>query len=364
MNILHIASFNTANVPLTFVKAERKLGHESRLVTLSPHHFEYEEDICLHLPFLDNRSIRWLKKWTGISSEQSVFSMIPTENGLPLQWKPHNYFEKLFHFTRDKLWEPYIINAIEKYRLDQYDIYQLDGGLGFLRSGKIINDLHRKGKIITCCYLGSDLRRRGVIHSIDTISSANFTVEFDLLQWYPGIQYVPFPFDVDSVKPILWQESSPMIIGHAPSNRIAKGSDLIIKAVESLAKTDPVSLCLIEGKTHKEALEMKRQCHIFIDQLGPLGYGINTLESLAMGIPTCSSLAQGFADMYPDHQIVEITPENIVDVLRKLVRNSQLCKEKGKKGSEWVQKFHDSRRIVQLIHDSVFPLVQRKNKNV
>lgn len=357
MKILHIAPFNTANVPLTFVRAEQSFGYDSRLVTLSPHHFKYEEDICLHLPFLDNRLIQWFKRWTGLSSEQSVFSMIPPEEGLPLQWKPHNYFEKLFHLTRDKLWESYIIDAIEKYRLDQYDIYQLDGGLGFLRSGKIIKDLRRKGKIIICCYLGSDLRRRGVIPSIDVMSKLNFTVEFDLMQWYPGIRYVPFPFDVDSIKPILWQESLPITIGHAPSNRAAKGSDIIIKAVRTLAKTDSVSLCLIEGKTHEDALAMKRRCHIFIDQLGPLGYGINALESLAMGIPTCSSLAPGFADTFSDHQIIEITPENIVDVLRELIRNPQLCVEQGRKGREWIQKFHDSRRVVQLIHKCVVPLM-------
>ena len=49
MRILHIAPFNTAGVPMAFVRAERKMGHDSRLITLGPSRQERNEDICLRL---------------------------------------------------------------------------------------------------------------------------------------------------------------------------------------------------------------------------------------------------------------------------------------------------------------------------
>lgn len=364
MKILHIAPFNTANVPLTLVQAEQKLGFESRLVTLSPHQFRFEEDICLNLPLLNMSWFKRFRQLIGRSSDISVFDMVPGNKPVPVIWKPKNLLEKQLFSLRDRLWQPLIVKAFEKHRLDEFDIYQLDGGLGFLRSGKFIKDLYAKGKKIICCYLGSDLRRRGIIPGIDSISSVNITVEYDLQKWYPGIHYVPFPFESDNVGEADYSNESPVRIGHAPSNRLAKGSDIIIRAILDLKKSESVELVLIEGLEHRQALNRKRKCHIFVDQIGPLGYGINTLESLAMGIPVCSSLAEGFEIMFPDHPVTEITPETIVTVLRNLIHNPELRRKKAEAGKAWVRKVHDAQQVVRKIHDLVIPHINCKGEHV
>ena len=51
MKILHIAPENFAGVPLTIVKAERELGHYSRLITFYKSS-GFEQDINLDLPFV------------------------------------------------------------------------------------------------------------------------------------------------------------------------------------------------------------------------------------------------------------------------------------------------------------------------
>ncbi len=354
MRILHIAPFNTANVPLAFVRAERKMGHDSRLITLHRHRFGYDEDICLNLPLIDSVPVNILRSLRRTRTPQTVFEMIPGGREVPRRWKPAGLLEKLFHVCRDRLWESAVEKAWREFKIDTFDLYQLDGGLGFLRSGKFIRRLRDSGKKIICCYLGSDLRTRGIIPAIDEISLHNFTVEFDLQAWYPGITYVPFPFDAAE-----FQESNPVapppfVIGHAPSNRAAKGSDLIIAAVQKLKKRFPISLRLIEGKPYSEAIALKQDCHIFIDQLGPLGYGINSLEALAMGIPVCSSLAPGFKGRFPDVPIHEITPENLEDVLASIMNGHDLIKDAERRGREWVMRFHDAKETVRRIHDTVF----------
>ncbi|MDZ7316306.1 MAG: hypothetical protein ONB24_09315, partial [candidate division KSB1 bacterium] len=56
--ILHIAPANTSGVPGQLVLAERKLGYDSRLVTLFRDPRNYFQDICLDLPFIDLPAVR------------------------------------------------------------------------------------------------------------------------------------------------------------------------------------------------------------------------------------------------------------------------------------------------------------------
>ena len=62
LKILHIAPTNTSGVPGELVRAERALGHESRLVTLFRDRRGYFEDICLNLAFIDFAGTRWIKR--------------------------------------------------------------------------------------------------------------------------------------------------------------------------------------------------------------------------------------------------------------------------------------------------------------
>ena len=116
--------------------------------------------------------------------------------------------------------------------IDQVDLIQLDGGIGFYRNGRDIINFKRLGKKIICCYTGSDLRMRGVIPQIDAVSDLNVTVEFDHLTLHPNINHVFFPFDASEFKLATAKNENEVLIGHAPTNRAAKGSDVIIPIVK------------------------------------------------------------------------------------------------------------------------------------
>ena len=350
MKILHIAPFNVANVPMTFVQAERELGHESRLITFSKNPRGFPEDICLHLPFVNFKGLTYFKRLIGGKSRTEVTNVKPVLTSLPPTWQP-NQLEKLFIKFRELLWKPIIRKVYQQYQLDQFDVIQLDGGIGFFRDGSDIIRLEQLGKKIICCYTGSDLRIRGVIPQIDDISDLNVTVEYDHLKLHPKIHHILFPFDVEKFKPLPYRDDEILRIGHAPTNRAAKGSDVIIPIVRELEQNYAVKLSLIENLPYQEALKRKAECHIFIDQIGDLGYGINSLESLAMGIPTCSCLAAGFDEQYPDHPFIVIDGQNLKYRLISLIEDKELRIKQGEEGREWVKKFHDPIKVVERIHE-------------
>lgn len=350
LKILHIAPLNIAGVPITFVKAERKLGHVSRLITLGKDPRNYEEDICLELPFLNYWGTRLAKHLFSHPSKLSVSNISKAPSGQPLYWQPNGWPEAALVAFREWLWRRRLPAVFDEINFWEFDVYQLDGGLEFFRDGRIVKRLKGLGKTVICCYTGSDLRTRGFIREIDALSDLNVTLEFDHLKLHKNIHHVFFPFAMDGYQIRPEPDSTTIKIGHAPTNRQAKGSDDIIAAIRQLQNEYPVELVLIENVTHRAALQLKSQCHIFVDQIGDLGYGINSLEALAMGVPACSCLAPGFAERYPDHPFVVIDRNNLKSKLVELITNSEKRQEAGRKGRAWVERQHDSRQVVKTIH--------------
>lgn len=350
LKILHIAPFNTAGVPITFVKAEKRLGHQSRLITLGRDPRNYEEDFCLDLPFLNFWGTRIAKRLFSHPNKLLVNNINNVPEILPPTWQPKSWLEKILINFREWTWKKKVTSLFREIDLWNFDVYQLDGGLEFFRDGRTIRRLKALGKKIICCYTGSDLRTRGVIPAIDSLSDLNVTLEFDHLKLHPKIHHVFFPFDLSNYEIRPEPNSDNIRIGHAPTNRKAKGSQQIITAIKELESEFSVELRVIENVSYKEALRLKSQCHIFVDQIGDLGYGINSLEALAMGIPTCSCLVPGFEEKYPDHPFVVIDEKNIKHRLIELIQNKELRQKKGLEGRQWVKENHDCLKVVKTIH--------------
>ncbi|MBN1466222.1 glycosyltransferase [candidate division KSB1 bacterium] len=349
--ILHIAPANISGVPGQFVQTEQQLGYDSRLVTLFPDPRHYFSDICLNLPFIDFAPTKWMKRLVSDPKKLVVHNRAPQPESIPIVWQAHSFFEQVLVDARDRLWQPKIQRAIAHYHLDEFDVYQLDGGLGLYRRAAFILEMKARGKKIISCYTGSDLRTRGVIKEIDDIADLNVTVEYDHLRLHPNIRHVFFPFDASRFALHEHHDNAkPVRIGHAPTNRGAKGSDIIIPILQELAQKYNVEIELIEGLPYREALARKSRCDIFVDQIGDLGYGINSLEAMAMGIPAASCVAPGFAAMYPEHALVEVDAATLAAKLAPLIHDAALRRRIGERGRTWVLENHDAVQVVQKIH--------------
>ena len=320
------------------------------MITLGKNSFGFPEDICLNLPFLRGFGLKKLKQLVSSADRLQVDNIHRIPKSIPVKWQANGWLESKLIAFRESVWKKKIRRALLEIDVKNVDVIQLDGGLEFYRDGRIIQRLKQAGKKVICCYTGSDLRVRGVLPVIDEISDLNVTVEFDHLLFHPNINHVFFPFDIKQFKLVNLPASEMLRIGHAPTNRLAKGSDRIIAELKRLQKFHAIEIVLIENLPYERALKLKATCDIFIDQIGDLGYGINSLEALAMGIPVATSLARDFSKFYPDNPFVEITAYTLGSQLIPLLSNPELRRKIGNRGRKWVKKYHDPENVTKKIH--------------
>lgn len=343
--ILHIAVENFAGLPYRVVREERAYGLRSRLVTLYRTSQEFPDEFSLELPFLKGNLMRKVRHSTGSTSP--IGTSRRTNGDRPPLWS-YPKGSKLFFDIRDMLWSVKIKKSGVLNMLSDADIVVLDGGLGFLRSGRyVLKWAEERGALVSVFY-GSDLRNRGVIPWIERATKLWFTMEFDHRYLHPDIEWLPFPFDTEGIPERTSRiGETPIRIGHSPTKRAAKGSDRIIAAVKELAKEYPVELVLIEGVSYREALRMKASCHIFVDQLGELGYGVSALEALAMGIPTTVQLKDDLEQALGEHPFVNVSARNIEEKLATLIEDKEQQEELSQKGMKWVVSFHSAKEVVK-----------------
>jgi hypothetical protein len=323
-------------------------------VTFFPASSGFSEDICLNLPMMPDAAwIRRFKKVFYRSTPEMTGSV--DRQGYPPTWRTTTAAEAVFFFLRDALMSGKISRAARRFEFDRFDIYHLDQGLDFFRDGRFIRRMKQRGATVTCFYHGTDLRHRGVIPVVDEISDLNLTSELDLLDKHPNINYLHLPFDVDRYE-VKQGESDPLIIGHAcraPSARHFKGTDHIIQVVEDLERDYPVKLDLVEGLTNEACLARKERWDIAVDQIadrGGWGYGMNSLETLAMGIPTCTRMNDRCEVFFSGHPFINVDQDTLRVRLIELIENPDYRRGKREAGRRWVQMKHSLESVMNELY--------------
>lgn len=338
LKILHIAPINFAGVPYNFFKMHNYCGDYSRLITLHKNERVFPEDICLSLP-LPNQAI------ASKIRQLKVQSLEKEKRNTAQYFATKNIFDKSYYKVYDFLIQPKIEKTISDYSLNDFDIIHYDGGLDFYRDSRQAKKWKKQGKKIVCCYYGSDLRIRGLIKDLDAISDLNLTSEFDHLALKKDLKYLFYPYDPSEL-PIKKKRANDEIkIVHSPTNRKYKGTELIISVIERIKKERKIEFLLLENADRQKLLEIKSECDISIDQvggtMGGTGYGKAGLETLAMGIPTITNMTSDYVDWLPENPFVIANNfEELYKVLIELIDNESYRIENGKKGIEWVNKYH------------------------
>ncbi|MEO8233124.1 MAG: glycosyltransferase [Ignavibacteriota bacterium] len=338
LKILHIAPLNFAGVPYDFYKMHNAFGDHSRIVTLHKNERIFPEDICLNLP-LPNQSL------AKILRKKKVESLEINGRITAHYFESKNVFEKAYYKFYDLLMQPKIEKAISDYSFNDFDIIHYDGGLDFYRDAKQALEWKKQGKKIVCCYYGSDLRIRGLIKELDEISDLNLTSEFDHLSLKKDLQYLFYPYDVSELPKKKERTSDAIKIVHSPTNRKYKGTELIISVINKIKKEKDIEFLLMENMDRKILLDIKSECDISIDQvggtMGGTGYGKAGLETLAMGIPTITNMTKDYADWLLENPFVVANNfDELYKSLMDLIDNEISRIEIGKKGIEWVNKYH------------------------
>lgn len=140
----------------------------------------------------------------------------------------------------------------------------------------------------------------------------------------------------------------PLVV-HAPTKRVAKGTDYVIKAVDNLKSKLNFDFLLLENMPREEALQKVKDCDVFIDQLMLGSHGIASCEAMSFGKPViCYIMPAVFENGLPrECPIVNATINDIESKLEELIKDEKLRVEIGKKGREYSLKYHDEDIIAE-----------------
>ncbi|MEO8447278.1 MAG: hypothetical protein ABI528_07260 [bacterium] len=344
LKILHIAPQNFAGMPFDFVKMHNRSGYDSRLITMFRNTLNFEEDISLGFSLPAGKGA---KLWRD--------SKVSTDNSKELKYnKPKNAIEKFYFYLRDEKNRSRINDAIKKFGLMDFDVYHFDGGMDFFRDSRFARELKKHRKKIVCCYFGSDLRTRGVFRELDELSDLNLTVEFDHLSLHKNINYIFFPFDVNSYK-VKKRNNKKLKIIHSPTNRKFKGTDKILEIIKEVEKIRNIEFILLENVDREKVLEIKSDCDLAIDQvggeMGGSGYGKNSIENLSMGIPTFTEFTKEYLNFIKENPFIHSTQNTLKDNLLSLIDNENLRNNHTVRGREWAEKYHSFESVSKVLND-------------
>lgn len=349
MKILHIAAEHVSGTLSLFQAEHRRRGNECRFVTFFHSRYRFPEDICLDLPLMpDKRWVRFFKRMI-----MSIRGASPDRARLahPPSWNPP-VWERWLYSVRDELLRPRFEAAIHRHGLDDFDIYHLDGGLEFYRDARMLKKAVAAGKKVVCFYHGTDLRNRGILPEIDKLTHLRLTSEWDLLELDPRLEYLYLPIDTSQFPVRERNAEGPTKICHAARN-IYKGTKYVIQAVRELRKAFDIDLVLLRNVPYNEALRLKSECDIFVDQLtneGGWGYGMSSVEALAVGMPVVTNIPPKLAEKLVDAPFVQADPATLSGVLASLIRETDRRKELAQKGRQWVAKWHDITKVGDALY--------------
>jgi hypothetical protein len=345
MRILHLTFENFQDVPGLLSRSHGYFGDHGVLATMVPSRLGFPNGICLEYPLLDSGPFRTLSKISG------RHNVNVTESDLQLKVKGERLLERVYFRGRDYIWLYKLNRAWRRYALDSFDVYHFDGDIPFIYGDRILNQL--PGKHIVTHFFGSELRKWGLNPFLHDRAQLRFTSELDHTRIDPTLKFVPIPYEVGNVEPRS-AENRVLRVGHSPTRRTAKGTSDIIRSVERVKKNLDFEFLLIEGVPHWKCMELKATCDVGIDQIGNYagtGYGRSGLEFLALGIPTITEIPDAYEQLLPGHPFVNSTKHNFEEVLRRLLTDRALRKEKREQGLKWVKDFPDPRRIMGEIYN-------------
>lgn len=205
----------------------------------------------------------------------------------------------------------------------------------------------------------SDALKRRMIRRMARYCAQVYAVNPDLMHVLgPGARFVPYShISLDEWSPVYTQlERRPLRIGHAPSHRKVKGTDLILEALEQLAaEGHEYELVLVEGLPNDQARQKYEQIDVLIDQLHAGWYGGLAVEAMALGKPVMVYIRDEDLQFIPPEMKAElpflrVTMESVKDDLRRLMQTPrEELYALAQRSRRYVERWHDPLRIAEEI---------------
>jgi len=169
----------------------------------------------------------------------------------------------------------------------------------------------------------------------------------------------------------LWKYSKPpkhkkIVIAHSTNHRTHKGTRFILQGFDRLKDKLPIEMMLIEGRPMEECKKMYPKADIFVPDVISGWHGFTAIEAMATGRPVITYLRpdiMAFHAYYAKGNIPAISanPDTLVKAITTLVKDKKLRDELGKKGREYVLKYH-SLEFVGALRAIIYDYVWNNKK--
>jgi glycosyltransferase involved in cell wall biosynthesis len=263
-----------------------------------------------------------------------------------------------------------------------FDVYHLHFGTSFLPRLLDVRWLSAQNRCVVFHFHGCEVRDRVTMlkhHALSTCTDCDpfcrprhqrwlrdqasryarrtFYSTLDLAESVPGGEHLPL-----AIESARWTAASdrnplpdfdrrdgvngPVVIGHAPTNRLIKGTRHVVAAVEALRREFPrMELRMIDRRPWAEMPDFLAGCDILVDQLHMGWYGLLAIEGMAERKAVVAHLRDDFRPQAPDLPVVDATPATITRVLRELIRDPVRRRALGVSGEAYVRREHDTAAV-------------------
>ena len=201
------------------------------------------------------------------------------------------------------------------------------------------------------CPLSDSARRADAVAYAARHASRVFCLNPDLLDAAPGVVFMPYAsVDPAAIIPSPPQShSGPLRVVHAPTDRVTKGTEAVIRACERLG--DAAELRLVEGLPHEQAIAAYRDADVIVDQLRIGWYGGLAAEGMALAKPVVCHIDPNLLrtidpTMAGELPVIPADETTLEATLRALAL--QPASERaaiGERGRQFVERWHDPRHL-------------------
>ncbi len=348
MKILHLPNAVGGNA-WGLAQAERALGLDSTVLYAYPNPFSYPADIE---PSMNTKNkpqyfYQMAKLFLNIKNNYDIFHF--------------NYGSSLLHFPRFHLHHlelPFYPETTKKF----VTYNGCDARQKYPTTARCV--------ISACaepdCYGGicnpekMDKIKQSGIKKMACHVNHIWALNPDLLYFLPREKssFLPYTVNSDAItySPSDYTKKALHIV-HAPTDRQAKGTDYVIKALESIKKKygKDVLVSLIENVSHDEALQWYRTADLIVDQLLIGWYGGIAVEALSMGKPVICRIERKDLHFLPRQMahgvqkaFIEAEPETIETVISNCIENRTLLKDKAEAGYDYVRRWHNPQHVAAI----------------
>jgi len=353
--------------PQALSRAMQRLGIESQSLIVSQNYLSYPADIVLHLP-RQSILLREVKRLWAIFCVLPKFDIVHYNAGTTIA-SAYAFENKSGAKGLIRKFYALYLRVLQRIEIVYVNLLGIKVFITFqgddARQGDYIQkhfDINIASQVEEGYYCRiSDEFKRVSIARLCALAHETYSLNPDLLHVLPeGAKFVPYShvFLDEWIPNFSDEESRPLRIVHAPSNRRVKGTDCIIGALSRLKDSGySFELILVEGVPNSEARKIYESADVLVDQLFAGWYGGLAVELMALGKPVLVYIRDDDLRFIP-HQmrdqlpVLRTTPDTVEADLRKIIEmpRSELVKI-GQKSRAFVERWHDPMVIAKMIRE-------------